>query len=143
MHDRTYGDQQHRASGLNLIIPAIVIVNRKVTLPHFRWHDKKDTPIKFSIWPVKGPVSGIGHARVEVTGQKTCWDPKEMSNRPEEIDCADPAAEGQDGVVRAGVPFPNPRFTANVDQNGDGDCTDGGETCDGTVTDNLTRLIWL
>ncbi|MGH7800295.1 MAG: DUF1566 domain-containing protein [Thermodesulfobacteriota bacterium] len=25
----------------------------------------------------------------------------------------------------------------------DGDCTDAGETCDGTVTDNLTGLIWL
>jgi len=41
------------------------------------------------------------------------------------------------------VAWPNPRFTANVDNNGDGDCTDPGETCDGTVTDNLTGLIWL
>jgi hypothetical protein len=30
-----------------------------------------------------------------------------------------------------------------VDSNGDGDCQDVGETCDGTVTDNLTGLIWL
>jgi hypothetical protein len=50
---------------------------------------------------------------------------------------------GQDGDLEKGVAWPNPRFTANVDNNGDGDCTDGGETCNGTVTDNLTGLIWL
>jgi hypothetical protein len=42
-----------------------------------------------------------------------------------------------------GIVWPNPRFTANVDRNQDGDCDDVGETCDGTVTDNLTGLIWL
>jgi hypothetical protein len=120
-----------------------VDVGNANTIPHFRWHDNPDTPIKFFIWPVKGPVSGIGHAHVEVTGQKTCWDPNEMSNTPRAVPCADPAAEGQDGAVRAGVPFPSPRFTVNGDLNGDGDCVDDGEICDGTVTDNLTGLIWL
>jgi Protein of unknown function (DUF1566). len=40
----------------------------------------------------------------------------------------DPAPEGSDGDLQKGVPFPNPRFTDNDD---------------GTVTDNLTGLIWL
>jgi hypothetical protein len=37
-------------------------------------------------------------------------------------------ANGDDGDLRKGVAWPNPRFTDNGD---------------GTVTDNLTRLIWL
>jgi len=52
-------------------------------------------------------------------------------------------ATGDDGDLQKGVPWPNPRFTVNVDNNGDGDCDDAGETCDGTVTDNLTGLVWL
>jgi hypothetical protein len=52
-------------------------------------------------------------------------------------------AAGDDGDHEKGVVWPNPRFTANVDNNGNGDCGDRGETCDGTVTDNLTGLIWL
>ena len=50
---------------------------------------------------------------------------------------------GDDGETRLGTAWPTPRFTANVDQNGDGDCDDAGESCDGTVTDNLTGLMWL
>jgi hypothetical protein len=49
-------------------------------------------------------------ALVEVTGQTTSY------------------ADGDDGDIQAGVPFPTPRFT------------DKG---DGTVKDNLTNLIWL
>ena len=41
------------------------------------------------------------------------------------IDCA---GTGQDGDIRAGVEWPDPRFTDNMD---------------GTITDNLTGLIWL
>lgn len=37
-------------------------------------------------------------------------------------------AEGDDGDIQAGVVLPNPRFTDNGD---------------GTITDNLTHLIWL
>jgi hypothetical protein len=37
-------------------------------------------------------------------------------------------AAGDDGDIKAGVPFPSPRFTDNGD---------------GTVTDHLTGLIWL
>jgi Protein of unknown function (DUF1566) len=38
------------------------------------------------------------------------------------------ASTGRDGDIQAGVPFPSPRFTDNAN---------------GTVTDNLTGLIWL
>jgi hypothetical protein len=51
-------------------------------------------------------------------------------------------ATGDDGNLKIGVAWPNPRFTANVDNNGDGDCNDAGESCDGTVTDSLTGLMW-
>jgi len=37
-------------------------------------------------------------------------------------------AAGDDGAIRAGVALPNPRFTDNGN---------------GTITDNLTKLIWL
>jgi len=61
-------------------------------------------------------------AFVPQTGQTQCYDgqtPDECPNGP----------FGQDGDIQAGVPFPNPRFTVN--------------NPDGTVTDNLTGLIWL
>ena len=44
------------------------------------------------------------------------------------IDCATDIGPGQDGDLELGVTWPNPRFTKNGD---------------GTVTDNLTGLIWL
>jgi len=53
---------------------------------------------------------------------------------------------GDDGDWQAGVSVPDPRFTINVstaeDVNSNGVC-DGNERCNGTVTDNLTGLIWL
>lgn len=58
-------------------------------------------------------------ARVAETGQTTCYDLYPS------IPCA---GTGQDGDLRGGVAWPNPRFTDNGD---------------GTVTDNLTALIWL
>ena len=54
------------------------------------------------------------------TGQKACYD--ENGNV---VPCA---GTGQDGDTKAGVPWPNPRFTNNGD---------------GTMTDNLTGLMWL
>ena len=51
-----------------------------------------------------------GPAPVEKTGQTTSW------------------ATGDDGDLKKGIAWPNPRFTNNGD---------------GTVTDNLTGLIWL
>ncbi|MBF0524022.1 MAG: DUF1566 domain-containing protein [Deltaproteobacteria bacterium] len=59
-------------------------------------------------------------AMVPVTGQTTCYD-----SSGNIIACAN---TGQDGDKQAGVAWPNPRFTDNTD---------------GTVTDNLTGLIWL
>lgn len=58
-------------------------------------------------------------APVPRTGQTDCWDVGAS------IDCA---GTGQDGERQGGVAWPNPRFTDNGD---------------GTVTDNLTGLIWL
>jgi Protein of unknown function (DUF1566) len=61
-------------------------------------------------------------------------------------------ATGDDGDLEKGVASPNPRFTVNVnaaDDNGAGGgivgngICDGTESCNGTVTDNLTGLIWL
>lgn len=54
------------------------------------------------------------------TGQTGCWDASGTS-----ISCT---GTGQDGDHLAGVAWPSPRFTNNGD---------------GTVTDNLTGLIWL
>jgi len=82
-------------------------------------------------------------APVPQTGQTTCWGSRGEIPPIDEIPCTDAGAQGQDGEVRAGVAPPDPRFTANVDMNSDGDCTDAEESCDGTVTDNLTGLIWL
>ena len=59
-------------------------------------------------------------APVEKTGQTGCWD-ESGTSRP----CT---GTGQDGELQKGVSWPVPRFTDNAD---------------GTVTDNLTGLIWL
>jgi len=100
--------------------------------------------------PGVGPTAGTGHtldeimnlakqratqAAVPKSGQTGCWDAGGTS-----VACA---GTGQDGDKLKGVASPSPRFTANTDNNGDGDCTDAGESCNGTVTDNLTGLIWL
>lgn len=58
--------------------------------------------------------------QVPKTGQTKCYDASGT-----EIDCTN---TGQDGDLRKGVARPNPRFTDNNN---------------GTVTDNLTGLIWL
>ncbi|HPR63221.1 MAG TPA: S8 family serine peptidase [Thermoanaerobaculia bacterium] len=54
------------------------------------------------------------------TGQTTCY-----NEAGAQISCT---GTGQDGEFRAGIPWPDPRFTDNGD---------------GTVTDELTGLIWL
>jgi hypothetical protein len=63
------------------------------------------------------------------TGQTFCFDTTTNAT----TDCAN--TTGQDGNILAGKPWPNPRFTVNMQ----GD----GITPDGTFTDNLTGLIWL
>lgn len=68
----------------------------------------------------QNPCPPNGPAPVEKTGQTFCAN-----------SAGDPVAcelTGQDGEHQRGVEWPNPRFTNNAD---------------GTVTDNLTGLIWL
>ncbi len=65
------------------------------------------------------------HANAETidlpkTGQTTCYDDSGTT-----ISCLN---TGQDGDIQAGVEWPSPRFTDNLN---------------GTVTDNLTGLVWL
>src|SRR5262245_34242284 len=68
-------------------------------------------------------------APVQVSGQKSCWTLTENAV-PQRVDVGsgESCPTGQDGDKQAGVPFPCPRFTDNRD---------------GTVTDNLTGLVWL
>ena len=66
-------------------------------------------------------ADGVAPARVGKTGQVTCYD--DDLGRP--VACA---GTGQDGDIRPGVGWPNPRF---VDKG------------DGTVVDMLTGLYWL
>jgi quinol monooxygenase YgiN len=66
------------------------------------------------MWPVRG------QGRVPQTGQTHCWDSNGAS--------IPATGTGQDGDIRAGVPWPMPRFLDNGD---------------GTVLDKLTGLIWL
>jgi len=73
----------------------------------------------YRAWPVKGVATGP--AKIWKTGQVACY--VNISN--DTIPCA---GTGQDGEMQAGADWPVPRFTANGD---------------GTVTDNLTDLIWL
>ncbi|MDH3328740.1 MAG: DUF1566 domain-containing protein [Desulfobulbaceae bacterium] len=73
----------------------------------------------YYVWPVRGNQNG-GLVKLPKTGQKTCYG----ENRTI-ISCA---GTGQDGELQQGVTWPTPRFADNAD---------------GTVTDNLTGLIWL
>jgi hypothetical protein len=67
---------------------------------------------------IGGPVTY--EAAVPKTGQTICYNSSGAI-----ISCA---GTGQDGDLQKGVPWPNPRFTDNSN---------------GTITDNLTGLIWL
>jgi uncharacterized repeat protein (TIGR01451 family) len=74
------------------------------------------------VWPVRsGQCGSLDHSVICLpkTGQTKCYD-----TYGTEIPCA---GTGQDGEIQAGVPWPDPRFTDNGD---------------GTITDNLTGLIW-
>lgn len=68
------------------------------------------------MWPVRGKSTNVPR-----TGQVTCW-----SQTGAFIPVC--AGTGQDGELQTGVRWPDPRFTDNSD---------------GTVTDNLTGLVWL
>lgn len=66
-----------------------------------------------------GSLAHAGSVQLPQTGQSRCYD-----SAGTEIACT---STGQDGDIRAGVAWPNPRFTNNGD---------------GTVTDRLTGLVW-
>lgn len=66
------------------------------------------------------PGCGVSESNVFATGQTACWDAFGNS-----VACS---GTGQDGDTTKGVAWPEPRFTVNGD---------------GTVTDELTGLIWL
>ena len=67
------------------------------------------------VWPVRGKSC------IPRTGQKQCWDGR--GNLSPSCN-----GTGQDGDLQAGVTPPDQRFTDNGD---------------GTVTDNMTQLVWL
>lgn len=53
---------------------------------------------------------------------------------------------GDDGDFQAGIDWPESRFTINVNEEddlNDNSVCDDNEICNGTVTDNLTSLVWL
>jgi len=77
----------------------------------------KDGDLYGHVWPVRG-VTGPP-AEQWKTGQDLCY----LTNGTI-TDCTD---TGQDGHIRAGATWPTPRFT---------------DHSDGTVTDELTGLIW-
>jgi hypothetical protein len=79
-----------------------------------------DGGIEFPDGTVQSTAAVSYPAPVPDTGQTTCFDAAGSS-----IPCA---GTGQDGELQAGVAWPTPRFTLNGD---------------GTVTDNLTGLVWL
>ena len=70
------------------------------------------------VWPA---LLVAGEVNLPKTGQETCYD--EIGDGI--IDCTN---TGQDGDIQAGVEWPSPRFEDNGN---------------GTVTDNLTGLMWL
>jgi len=84
------------------------------------------TPLSQSITIISGQTTSItgiyrkGQTQLPQTGQTTCY-----NESGQVIACNN---TGQDGDIRAGVAWPNPRFTDNGD---------------GTMTDNLTGLIWV
>ncbi len=79
-----------------------------------------DGGIQFPDGTVQSTAASSFPAPVPDTGQTACWD---GSGNPRAC-----VGTGEDGELQAGVAWPTPRFTDNGD---------------GTVTDNLTGLIWL
>ncbi|MHB8895043.1 MAG: Lcl domain-containing protein [Candidatus Geothermincolia bacterium] len=74
----------------------------------------------YPAWPVRGTTAPP--AQVPKTGQVKCYRGADPWG---EIPCP---GTGQDGELQAGAPWPLPRFIENSD---------------GTITDNLTGLMWL
>ena len=79
-----------------------------------------DGGIAFPDGSVQSTAAAPPRRPVPKSGQVSCW-----SSVGASVSCAN---TGQDGEHQAGADWPNPRFTKNGD---------------GTVTDNLTHLVWL
>jgi hypothetical protein len=87
------------------------------------WADSVSAKPPFPVPPPGGGIQACYAQQVSPvpqTGQTTCWDSGGTI-----IPCG---GTGQDGDIEAGVVPPSPRFTDNGD---------------GTITDNLTHLVWL
>ncbi|MFC1609750.1 DUF1566 domain-containing protein [Myxococcota bacterium] len=80
--------------------------------------DKMTAQDRNFAWAVRNAASH-GFVWLPRTGQETCYD-----GAGAVVDCA---SAGQDATYQAGAPWPSPRFVNNGN---------------GTVTDNLTGLIW-
>lgn len=78
------------------------------------------TILLFSLLHMLAYAGYASTVQLPKTGQNSCYD-----TTGAEIACA---GTGQDGDMKAGVAWPVPRFVDNLD---------------GTVTDNLTGLVWL
>ncbi|MBW2223049.1 MAG: DUF1566 domain-containing protein [Deltaproteobacteria bacterium] len=74
--------------------------------------------LTIAVWPVR--TASTERRQVAQTGQTSCYDASGAATS-----CS---GTGQDGETRTGVAWPSPRFANNGD---------------GTITDNLTGLIWL
>lgn len=81
------------------------------------------TTVETMLVALQAQVDALGLALVPRTGQATCYDVAGAVTT-----CGTGIGLGQDGDLQLGVTWPNPRFTKNAD---------------GTVTDNLTALVWL
>ena len=71
------------------------------------------------VWPVRGKQPDASVTAPTKTGQRDCHDSKGRK-----ISCSE---TGQDGELRIGASWPDPRFTDNGDQ---------------TITDNLSGITW-
>lgn len=77
--------------------------------------------------PSNGPTAGTMHTLDEIYNLVGVRAPVPRTGQTPTVPL-NPAPDGSDGALQKGVAWPNPRFTDNNN---------------GTVTDNLTGLIWL
>lgn len=98
-----------------LALPGVVLRAQVLVL--------EDGGIEFSDGSAQGAAARPASAPLPESGQSTCYD---TSGNP--TSCGSGVGFGQEGHLQPGIGWPIPRFTDNGD---------------GTVTDNLTGLIWL
>ena len=106
--------------GLALVVVAVLPLGAQTAISADGVVESTSGGFKFPDGTVQETAAAPGSAPVEDTGQQGCWDAAGAV-----IACS---GTGQDGELQAGVDWPSPRFADNGN---------------GTVTDNLTGLIWL